>query len=352
MISDTPSLLAFLNSCPLNNGKKICAIDTEANSLHRHKESLCLIQFTADSECVLIDPLAISDLSPLADYLRGAIVWMHGADYDMTMLKREFGSLPATVYDTQIGARLLGIRTFGLGNLVEHFFAITLSKSSQKADWGKRPLSDIMIEYALNDVRYLLEMGGIIVSQLREKNRYDWFIESCEAAKTKVNDRDESKEEQWRISGSSKLDSLGLAWLRALWHWRDKEAETWDRPSFMVAPNRQLIEWCTLLSEGKNIQLPSHFRGDRIKRFREMQAQVTALPKSDYPSRILIKRRKRDSDFDARVDAFIELRNRIGTELDIDSSLIANRAALESIAAKEADPADLLMTWQRKLLNL
>jgi hypothetical protein len=98
---------------------------------------------------------------------------MHGADYDMTMFKREFGKLPAVVYDTQIGARLLGARRFGLGDLVKEYFGVELSKSSQKADWGKRPLSPKMIEYALNDVHYLLDMGDMIVSRLRNLGRYD-----------------------------------------------------------------------------------------------------------------------------------------------------------------------------------
>ena len=128
MISNTTELKEFLEKYNIE-GTKVCAIDTEADSLHRHKESLCLIQFTAGSECVLIDPLAIEDLGPLDDYLKDSTVWMHGADYDMTMLKREFGRLPETVFDTQIGARLLGVKKFGLGNLVEHYFDVVLSKS-------------------------------------------------------------------------------------------------------------------------------------------------------------------------------------------------------------------------------
>jgi|TARA_B110000037_G_scaffold196429_1_gene233629 ribonuclease D len=352
MISSTSQLQQFLESCQPIGGKKICAIDTEADSLHRHRESLCLIQFTAGDDCVLIDPLAIDDLSPLDEYLRDAIVWMHGADYDMTMLKREFGNLPETVYDTQIGARLLGVQKFGLGNLVEHYFDVVLSKSSQKADWGKRPLSQKMIDYALNDVHYLLEMGDIIVSQLKEKGRYEWFTQSCEAAQVKVADRDDSKEDQWRINGSGKLDPYGLACLRALWHWRDKEAESWDKPSFMVAPNRVLIEWCLLLSDGNKVDLPNHYRGDRVKRFREMLNEVKALPKSDWPTRPVVKRRKRDRDFDDRVDSFIAKRNAIANDLGIDGSLIASRAVIESISASETTPEDLLMGWQLKLLEI
>lgn len=352
MISSTSQLEQFLDQCALTGGKKICAIDTEADSLHRHKESLCLVQFTAGNECVLIDPLAIDDLSPLDHYLRDATVWMHGADYDMTMLKREFGNLPQTVYDTQIGARLLGVKKFGLGNLVEHYFDVVLLKSSQKADWGKRPLSEKMIDYALNDVHYLLKMGDMIVAQLKEKGRYEWFLQSCDAAQEKVVSRDDSKEEQWRINGSGKLDPYGLACLRALWNWRDKEAEAWDRPSFMVAPNRVLIEWSLLLADKKRIDLPRHFRSERVKNYKAMLGELDSLPKSEWPARPVTQRRKRDKDFDDKVDTIIAQRNRIAEALDIDGSLIASRAAIESIAANEAMPADLLMDWQLKLLEM
>lgn len=351
MINTTSQLKEFLDKCDPRGGERVCAIDTEADSLHRHKESLCLVQFTAGDECVLIDPLAIKDLSPLDHYLRDATVWMHGADYDMTMLKREFGCLPKHIYDTQIGARLLGVEKFGLGNLVEHYFGVVLSKSSQKADWGKRPLSPTMIEYALNDVRYLLEMGDKIVSKLKEVDRYSWFLESCESAKVKVEERDESRDEAWRISGSGKLNPFGLACLRGLWYWRDKEAEAWDRPSFMVAPNRQLIDWCFQMADKKTIQLPHHFRSDRIKRFKEMQDTVYSLPESEWPTRPIGLRRKKDRDFDDRVDAMIARRNQIGIELGIDGSLLASRAIIESIAAKEAQPAELLMKWQVQLLD-
>lgn len=352
MIETTTDLSNFLGKCTETRGQRVCAIDTEADSLHRHKESLCLIQFTAGSDCVLIDPLAIDDLSPLSEYLRDATVWMHGADYDMTMLKREFGELPATVYDTQIGARLLGVAKFGLGNLVEHYFDVVLLKSSQKADWGKRPLSEKMIDYALNDVRYLLEMGDIIVAQLKEKGRYDWFIQSCESAREKVAERDDSKIDQWRISGSGKLDCYGLACLRALWNWRDKEAEQWDRPSFMVATNRNLIEWSLLLADNKSIDLPHHFRGDRVKRCKETLSELKQLPESEWPERIITKRRKRDREFDRRVDEMIARRNGIAGELGIDGSLIASRSVIEALSANEAQPSELLMKWQRELLEL
>ncbi len=352
MIDSTERLVQHLAKIRPESQAPVCAIDTEADSLHRYRESLCLIQFAVRGESVLIDPLAIEDLSPLGEYLSEATVWMHGADYDMTMFKRQFGALPAVIYDTQIGARLLGARRFGLGDLVQKYFGVELSKSSQKADWGKRPLSPKMIEYALNDVDYLLEMGDLIVAGLKDLDRYTWFEESCAAARQKVLDRDDSKEENWRVQGSGKLDCRSLAYLRGLWQWRDAEAKAWDRPSFMVLTNRLLLEWSIDLAAGKNISLPHHFRPDRVKRYRSSLAEIENLAESDWPERPCGKRRKRDRDFEKKVDALIKTREEAAAKLDIEGSLIAPRAILEALAAMEAKPSQVLLNWQQLCLGL
>jgi len=351
ILQTSEALESFVDSIATENGV-VCAVDTEADSLHRYRESLCLVQFAVDSRCVLIDPLAISNLAALSGLLSGAVVWMHGADYDMTMLRRQFGELPATVYDTQIGARLLGARRFGLADLVQNYFGIELSKSSQKADWGKRPLSPKMVEYALNDVRYLMPMGEKIVADLKARGRFEWFDESCVAARKKVLERDDSREEAWRIQGSGRLDRKGLAYLKAVWQWRDAEAEAWDRPSFMVATNRQLVDWSVTLTDGGQISLPPYFRPDRLRRFREALAAVEVMVESDYPDRPRGRRRRRDSGFDRRLDDLLKKREDMSRELDIDGSLIAPRASLESIAADEATPSELLLVWQRGCLGL
>jgi ribonuclease D len=331
---------------------EVCAIDTEADSLHRYRESLCLVQFSCGDDHVLIDPLEISELAPLGDFLGSRPVWMHGADYDMTMLRRSFSALPPVVYDTQIGARLLGVRRFGLADLVELYFGVALSKSSQKADWGKRPLSTKMMEYAINDVRYLLPMGEKICGDLKEKGRFDWFVESCEAARLKVLEREEGREDPWRIQGSGRLDRCGLNFLKALWEWRDAEAASWDRPSFMVVTNRQLIDWAMALSSGRKIEIPPHYRPERRKRLTEALDAAKALPAAQWPEKPKGLRRRRDSEFDARVARIISVRDARAAELDIDASLIAPRSIIEQIADGEADPAVVLLKWQRQCLAI
>lgn len=351
MISNKEDLSAFLTGRP-EQEVRVCAVDTEADSLHRYSESLCLVQFSDGVDHVLIDPLAIDDLSDLKTYLETATCWMHGADYDMHMLKQNLGMIPPVVYDTQIGARLLGVRKFGYGNLVEHYMGVELEKTSQKADWAKRPLTPVMEEYALNDVVYLLPMAEMIVSQLKEKGRYEWFTESCVAARDKALERKTEKTDRWRIKGSGKLDPKGLTFLRALWNWRDSEAESWDRPPFMVAGNKQLLDWVADLSEGRSPKMPRHYRSSRVKAFHAAVAKAKEVPAEEMPQKIRGKRRRKDPDFDSKLDALMAKRDRIAEELDIDSSLIAARAALEALAGEHEGAAEQLLPWQRNLLGI
>jgi len=354
MIDTADQLKAFFNARQTHEGQPvICAIDTEADSLHRYSESLCLVQFSDGADHVLIDPLAIDDLSPLKNYLEDSVCWMHGADYDMHMLKTNLGMIPPTVFDTQIGARLLGVRQFGYGNLVDHYMEVAIEKTSQKADWAKRPLTPVMEKYALNDVIYLLPMAEMIVDQLKEKDRYSWFTESCEAARAKSVERvPVVKEDRWRIKGSGTLDPQGLNYLKELWMWRDREAANWDRPPFMVCGNKQLIGWVLNLLDGKRPQLLHHYRPRRIKAFDQAVAEANATPETDFPQKIRGKRRRKDKEFESRLNNLIAKRNKVAESLDVEGSLIAPRTPLEAMAANIDGAENLLMNWQRELLGI
>ena len=120
----------------------------------------------------------------------------------------------------------------------------------------------------------------------------------------------------------------------------------------MVAPNRQLLEWSLDLDAKKSISLPNHFRPDRVKRFRAALAAVEDLPESDWPERPSGKRRKRDRDFERKVDELIKSREQAAAKLDIEGSLIAPRAILESLAAGDAKPSEVLLGWQRECLGM
>ncbi|MEM7144967.1 MAG: hypothetical protein AAF591_07505 [Verrucomicrobiota bacterium] len=353
VIETRPELLSFLERIDGDGRAEPCAVDTEADSLHSYKEKLCLIQISCAGEYRLIDPLAIDDLEPLIRFLDGRDVWLHGADFDMSLLRRTFDWIPATVYDTQVAARLVGYERFGLAHIVEDIVGIKLSKHSQRADWGKRPIPSKMVSYALDDVRHVLHLADILVGRLKELGRYDWFLQSCEGGRRLVINRPERSEDQvWRIGGSGKLSRRGLSYLRELWRWRDHEAMLGDKPAFRVAANQMLIDAAGRLSHGEAVQPPRRLPSRVKERFYSAVERAAGLQEDQWPDKIRGVRQKRDPNFKAR---FIELqtrRNERAAELNIDETLVASKSVLEKLAVEsEGDLVDdLLLPWQRSVL--
>jgi len=352
IIETTEALVAYLNALPTSpNGRPRCAVDTEADSLHSYKEKLCLIQFTCAERHVIIDPLRVENLSPLLDFLRDAEVWMHGADFDMSLFKRTFDFVPPTVLDTQTAARLVGFRQFGLAHLIQDVFSVTLSKQSQRADWGRRPLPPVMVEYAINDVRYILPLADRLMSQLESARRTDWFQQTCAAAREHVINRPPPDgEEAWRITGWGNLQPRGLAALRALWHWRNGEAERLDRPAFKVLNNEPLLQLALAFQNGTEPQLPPRFPPPARRRFHQALASAGKLPPDQWPKRLLRKRTSRHPEAEKRFDHLKGHRDQLAHDMGLDGSLIASRAVLEEIA-QDISRHEELLPWQRNLLE-
>lgn len=327
-------------------------LDLEADSLHRHQEKLCLIQY-ADAEGVdIIDPLAIEDMRFFTLWLENADVWMHGADYDMCLLQNAYGVLPHLILDTQIAARLLGFRQFGLAALVEHYYGIQLSKKNQKADWGMRPIPLEMQEYAQGDVKYMLDMADMLTDALKKLGRYEWFLQSCEWNMEKCRQRHQSGiHEPWRIKGCGKFSRRGLAALKILWHWRDEEAAAWDRPSFMVCTNEELLRWSLSLQEFRTVHPSSHFHAHRAARFRKAVEHFHLLDEEEYPEQPQRQHRDVDPNVDAMLERWLARRNAVAETLDLEPTIIATRYQLETIATNLEKGLAQLMPWQRSLLE-
>lgn len=351
MITDRETLLAWRKRADAQAPGRV-VLDLEADSLHRYREKLCLIQYADAQGVEIIDPLAIADMGLFAEWMEGVQVWMHGADYDMSLLQNAYGVLPERILDTQIAARLLGFEQFGLAALVEHFYGITLSKKNQKANWGIRPIPEDMLEYAQGDVAYMLDMADRLVADLKSKGRYDWFIESCEWNMQRGRERFAScHTDAWRIKGSGKLDRRGLAALRELWQWRATEAEEWDRPAFMVCTNDELLNWSLRLQEFRIVTPNPRWTGLRTSRFRRAVEHFQLLDEDEYPKHPRQKRRKLDRYFEQHLEEWIAKRDKLAKALKIEPSVIAARGQLEAISHDEEEGMAQLMSWQRELLT-
>jgi ribonuclease D len=335
------------------------ALDTEADSLHSYREKLCLLQFSvpsAEATCretdFIVDPLSNLDLDPLRHALEPREIVLHAADYDLRMLRRGLNFTASRIFDTVIAARLLGIREFSLGALVKRFFGVELHKHSQKANWGLRPLPPRMLKYAVDDVHYLLPLVAKLEEELERVHRRDWFRQSCgRAIELAAAERERIQDEIWRIAGAGALEPNTGAVLRALWQWREAEAEIADRPPFHILQNRELLK----AAESFTLrQVPDykHFSARRRQTFREAAKIALQSSQSEWP---VMRRRfgsRPTAEMRRRADQLRERRDKSAGQLELEPSFIASRGALEAIAADPARATALLVPWQRELIGV
>ncbi len=219
------------------------AVDLEMDSLHNYCEKVCLIQISTRTQSWLIDPLALKDLSPLAAPFSNPdiIIVMHGADYDIRSMHRDFGIEVNNLFDTMIASRFIGLTEFGLAALLKNRFGIELNKKFQKADWSRRPLSDEMCAYAMADTSDLLPLYDQLKAELVEKGRLTWLEEECRLV---CQARVSEKEGPLFLSfkGAGKLKGRNLAILEELLQLRDQQAKEMDRPAFKVISGETLLE--------------------------------------------------------------------------------------------------------------
>jgi len=277
---------------------------------------------------------------------------LHGADYDLRMLRRGLNRVAKRIFDTLIAARLLGIREFSLAALVKRYFGLTLLKSSQKANWAQRPLPTRMAEYAINDVHYLLPLAEILEAELDRCERRDWLQQSCQRAiELAAVARIRNQDELWRIRGSGVLRGRAAAVLRALWQWRETEAEKADRPPFHILRNEDLLKAAAKFASG-SVPDYRHFSFRRRQAFHEAAQAALRAPESEWP----VSRRRSGTRPAAetiqRAEELLRRRNKSAEAFELEPSFIAPRSTLEAIAADGTRALALLVPWQRDLLGV
>ncbi len=239
-VADAPGLEALLRRL---SGEPRIALDTESNSFHAYRERVCLIQISIPGEDFIVDPLAV-DVSPLGAVIGGEReLVLHGADYDVRCLRREYGWDLGRIFDTMVAARRVGMKELGLAALVQAHFGVRLTKEHQRADWGRRPLSADQLRYAALDTHFLLGLhdaltAGLAAAGAIDEARKEFDRIAAAKAHARVFDR-----EGWRkLKGARELDAEGKRLLAELWLAREDRASAIDKPPFKVIPESALVE--------------------------------------------------------------------------------------------------------------
>ena len=157
-------------------------LDTEFLRERTYRAQLCLLQIASPTEALCVDPLALPDLAPLDACFRG-----QRAQGDARLAPGPGGAAaggradPSGIRHADRGG---ADRSAGAGRLrgaVRRLLGTELAKSHTRTDWSRRPLSAAQLEYALDDVRYLLPLAHELESQLERLGRLDWLREELRA---------------------------------------------------------------------------------------------------------------------------------------------------------------------------
>ncbi|HEU4722084.1 MAG TPA: ribonuclease D [Gemmatimonadaceae bacterium] len=317
------------------------ALDTEGASFHRFVDRVYLLQLSTRDRHAVIDPLPIGAPPGLGGLLEDPSVEVvfHDADYDLRLLKQDYGWHVRTIFDTRIAAQLLGYTAFGLAALLERFFDVKLDKKHQRADWSMRPLTRDMLDYAAQDTRWLLQLRDHMAAELERMGRTAWAREEFALLEGTRWADDEPGTSYLRMKGARDLTRRELAVLRELVPWRDTVARQMDRATFRVLGNEQLLEIArvqprTKEALGKIKGMPRAILEQRGADLLDAVSRALAVSDAELPKYPRAARWDRDPDFDARVSALKTARDAAAKRLSLDPGVLCSRDRLEAVARR------------------
>ena len=344
-------------------GHKSIAVDLEADSMHHYQEKVCLLQFTAGKETVLIDPLAGADLSSLRPLMAnpGVRKIFHAADYDIRCLARDFAIEISGLFDTMISCQFLGEERFGLADILGKYFGLELDKQYQRADWTLRPLRREMILYAAGDTAYLHPLVEILEEKLAALGRLDWVSEEFTLLE-QVRFYENEGPLCLRLKGANQLKPRQLAILEELLQWRDAEARRRNLPHYKVLGNKSLLMLSSqpptavhglVAIEGISPRLVERYGKALMQAVERGQAvEEERLPR--YAPRL---RHEKDPAAEKRLLRLKDWRKKQARKYALDPGVLINNASLEQIAHphpqnfEQLENLGVLKKWQLKELG-
>jgi len=312
------------------------AIDTESNSRHRYPERVCLIQIATNNKVYLIDALAVDDMEPLGEVMAdGRVVKViHGADYDLRCLDREWGFQVRNLYDTSVAARFIGMDQIGLSSLAKVLLGVNLPKDAklQKGDWSRRPLSQDASNYAAADVLYLQSIRKVLESKVRTLERSSWVAEECARMEQIRYVAPDLEMAYLSLKGSNWLNGQEKAILKRLFILREAEARRRNRPPYYVLPHEILVYLAS--NADKDLSQISSLERQVNSRFGRLLRSALDRGLSDPPisSPKYYSTQMATTEEKERLQMLKKWRMDLGRKLLIDQALIWPMVSLERLA--------------------
>jgi ribonuclease D len=263
--------------CKRIESAEIIGFDTEFVSEDTFHPELCLIQVVTPGEMEVVDPQAV-DVRPFWQTVASGdrITVVHAGREELSFMLRAVGAIPSRIFDVQIAAGFCSNEfPASYGSLVGKFLGRQLMKGEQRTDWRRRPLTEAQVNYALEDVRYLLPLHERLTQTLTKRRRLKWLEEEMIGWQQQIVEAQDRKD--WRrVSGIGTLNARNLAIVRELWHWRQDEARRMNQPPKRLLRDDLLVEIAKRRSDQPDqiLAIRGLQRGDLRRKAHELAAAV------------------------------------------------------------------------------
>ena len=347
VIDDQDALLAIVKELL---DVEIFAIDTEFHREKTYYPKLALLQLRWADRIAILDPLDL-ELTKLAPvFSSNSLAVFHAGSQDLEVLHRATGAVPYNIFDTQIAAGFVGMRTPSLASLHENLLGIKLSKGDRLTDWLQRPLTDSQLEYAASDVRYLLDLYQELISRLGDLDRLTWATAEFDSFLDKRQKSIDPSDAWQRIKEAKHLNKNSRGVAQALAEWREVTAQKNDIPNRYVMSDLALVGLAqrkpTSLGDLRNIRGldSSQFQGDKGRHL----LKIVGRGLNADPPRLL-KNHKRPLKPELRpaVTLLSAWLTQIAADKNIDPALLGSRSDIEELLRGESD-CKLRQGWRQQ----
>ncbi|MGI9236074.1 MAG: ribonuclease D [Woeseiaceae bacterium] len=343
---DQPDMLAS----DLVNHDRV-GVDTEFMREKTYFAQLCLVQVATNAEIYCVDPLTDSGKKKFWRELLRRDWVVHSARQDIEVVSQTAGSMPVSIFDTQVAAGLLGYPAqMGYAGLIKDLFDVDMDKTHTRADWTKRPLREEFLEYAAEDVEYLLPAFERLSERLNAEGRLEWAREDSLLLldpKLYAIGADQALE---RLKGARNFRGQKRAAAARLAAWREREAIDRNRPRQWILRDSPLLDIAYRLP--KSIEQLADIEGmpakllSRVGQKLLQEIDASASDDADYSpprppdegQKALLK------EMQARVQTCAE-------SLGIAAETIASKRELSTVVVSRSRDSRVFSGWRREIVG-
>lgn len=330
---------------------RFIGLDTEFMREKTFFAELCLVQISTESDIYCVDPLGDADMKSFWNTAMQTGWVVHSARQDIEVIYQAAKHMPTRLFDTQVAAGLLGFAPqLGYANLVSELFNVEIPKSHTRADWTRRPLAEAVLQYAAEDVEYLLPARDILAEKLDKLGRLHWADEdSALLLDPALYDIDPQLAIN-RMKGARKLRGRRRSAAARLAAWREREAIRANRPRQWIAKDAALIEIAARLpdsiAELDDIdELPGGLLRRSGKRLLEVVAESAVDDHSFQPTPAPGEEQK------ALVKKLQKLVAECAESLGLPAETVASKKELSAIAMSGVRESRVFSGWRRDLIG-